>query len=41
LRSSKSALWEIRDLAHKIYGSLPDEHKFIYENHIVNNEKSE
>ncbi|MFL1707177.1 FAD-dependent thymidylate synthase [Campylobacter sp. MOP7] len=41
LRSSKSALWEIRDLAHKIYGTLPDEHKFIYENHIVNNKKSE
>ncbi|WP_172201788.1 FAD-dependent thymidylate synthase [Campylobacter sp. RM16188] len=34
LRSSKSALWEIRDLAHKIYGALPDEHRFIFENHI-------
>lgn len=34
LRSSKSALWEIRDLAHKIYSALPDEHRFIFENHI-------
>lgn len=32
LRSSKSALWEIRDLANLIYQNLPDEHKFIYEN---------
>lgn len=32
LRSSKSALWEIRDLANLIHQNLPDEHKFIYEN---------
>ncbi|BCX80269.1 FAD-dependent thymidylate synthase [Campylobacter sp. 19-13652] len=30
LRSSKSALWEIRDLAHSIYEALPEEHKFIF-----------
>lgn len=34
LRSSKSALWEIRDLAHKIYNALPKEHKFIFKNCI-------
>ncbi|MBP5779010.1 MAG: FAD-dependent thymidylate synthase [Campylobacter sp.] len=32
LRTSKSALWEIRNLANLIYEALPDEHKFICEN---------
>ncbi|ABK82691.1 FAD-dependent thymidylate synthase [Campylobacter fetus] len=35
LRSSKAALWEIRDLANLIYQNLPDEHKFIYENCLI------
>lgn len=30
LRSSKSALWEIRNLANAIYNALPNEHKFIF-----------
>ena len=34
LRSSKSALWEIRNLSLKLYESLPQEHKFIFENHV-------
>lgn len=34
LRTSKSALWEIRDLANLIFKNLPDEHKFIFENCI-------
>ena len=34
LRSSKSALWEIRNLSLKLYESLPQEHKFIFEDHI-------
>ncbi|MDD5787130.1 MAG: thymidylate synthase (FAD), partial [Campylobacter lanienae] len=29
-RSSKSALWEIRNLANAIYNALPNEHKFIF-----------
>ena len=37
LRTSKSALWEIRNLANLIYEALPDEHKFIFEN-CVNKE---
>ena len=32
LRTSKSALWEIRNLANLIYEALPKEHKFIFEN---------
>ena len=32
LRTSKSALWEIRNLANLIYEALPEEHKFIFEN---------
>lgn len=31
LRSAKSALWEIRNLANAIFESLPKEHKFIFE----------
>ena len=39
LRTSKSALWEIRNLANLIYEALPDEHKFIFEN-CLNREQS-
>ncbi len=31
LRSSKAALWEIRDLAKNIYNALPEEHKYLFE----------
>lgn len=31
LRSSKQALWEIRQLAKEIFSALPEEHKFIFE----------
>ena len=30
LRSSKSALWEIQELAHKLYDSLPKEHQYLF-----------
>jgi thymidylate synthase (FAD) len=30
LRSSKSALWEIQNLAHALYDSLPNEHKYLF-----------
>ncbi len=30
LRSSKSALWEIQELAHKLYESLPFEHQYLF-----------
>lgn len=32
LRSSKAALWEIRNLASAIYLSLPEDHKFLFIN---------
>jgi len=35
LRSSKSALWEIRQLALEIYQALPDEHRYIFEDFIT------
>ena len=38
LRSSKSALWEIRNLANAIYDTLPNEHKFIFEKCLPNEE---
>lgn len=31
LRSSKSALWEIRNLARALFESLPSEHRFLFE----------
>jgi len=34
LRSSKAALWEIRDLANKIYLVLPEDHKYLFEDCI-------
>jgi thymidylate synthase (FAD) len=40
LRSDKSALWEIRDLAHAIYNELPLEHRYLFENHIKDHHES-
>ena len=34
LRSSKDALWEIRDLAYELYDTLPEEHRYLYEESI-------
>ena len=34
LRSSKSALWEIRKLAYAIFDALPKDHKYLFENYI-------
>ncbi len=31
LRSAKSALWEIRNLAQAIFDALPDDHKYLFE----------
>jgi len=31
LRSDKAALWEIRDLANAIYNSLPQDHRYLFE----------
>ncbi|EGA3414709.1 thymidylate synthase (FAD), partial [Campylobacter coli] len=31
LRSSKSALWEIRNLANALFEALPQDHQFIFE----------
>ena len=30
LRSDKAALWEIRELAHKLFEALPEEHKYLF-----------
>ncbi len=34
LRTSKSALWEIRDLANMIYNRLPKEHQYLFKDCI-------
>ncbi len=36
LRSDKSALWEIQELAHTIYKALPEEHQYIFKYNIKN-----
>ena len=35
LRSAKSALWEIRDLANELFKCLPDDHKYLFENLVT------
>ena len=35
LRSSKSALWEIRDLAKALYEILPSDHQYLFDDCIV------
>ena len=37
LRTSKSALWEIRNLANEIYNQLPESHKFLYTKLVEDN----
>lgn len=34
LRSSKSALWEIQNLAKAMYDEIPEEHKYLFEDYI-------
>ena len=34
LRSNKSALWEIRKLAHMVFDALPADHRYLFENCI-------
>ena len=35
LRSSKSALWEIQDLANAMYEAIPKEHQYLFEDYIT------
>lgn len=39
LRSSPSALWEIRELANKIFDALPEEYKFLAEDMMYKKEE--
>lgn len=34
LRSSKAALWEIRNLANALYATLPEDHRYLFKNCI-------
>jgi len=34
LRSDKSALWEIRELAHALYEHLPEEHRYLFSDFV-------
>jgi len=36
LRSSKSALWEIRELAKELFEALPKDHKYLFEEFMQN-----
>lgn len=35
LRTSPHALWEIRDLAYGLFDKLPEEHKYLFEDYVV------
>ena len=35
LRTSKSALWEIRELAYNIYKTLPKEHQYLFKDYVL------
>ena len=39
LRSSKSALWEIQNLAKAMYDAIPEEHKYLFEDYINKGDK--
>ncbi len=34
LRSDKSALWEIRNLAHELYNNLPNDHQYLFDDYL-------
>jgi thymidylate synthase (FAD) len=34
LRTDKSALWEIQNLAHAVFEALPEEHKFMFNSFV-------
>lgn len=34
LRSSKDALWEIRNLANALYNALPEDHKYLFSPYV-------
>lgn len=36
LRTSKAALWEIRELAQRLYEALPEQHKYLFEECLYN-----
>jgi len=38
LRSNKAALWEIRKLAYTIYDTLPEDHRYLFENSLYQEE---
>lgn len=38
LRTSKDALWEIRELANNIFNALPEEHKYLYKDYVKDNQ---
>lgn len=41
LRTSKAALWEIRELAYKMYAAIPDSHKFMFVDFVYKEEESD
>lgn len=41
LRTSKAALWEIRDLAYAIYDQIPTEHQYLFTDSLDKNKKPE
>ncbi len=41
LRTNKAALWEIRELAYAIFDSLPEDHKYLFEDSLYQEKTKE
>lgn len=39
LRTNKAALWEIRELAYEVFNKIPDDHKFLFEEFLYDNDE--
>ena len=40
LRTDKSALWEIRNLANAIFEALPSDHKYLFKDSVKTNQEN-
>lgn len=41
LRTDKAAMWEIRELAYAVYNALPEDHKFMLEEFVYEEEDAQ
>ena len=41
LRTNKAALWEIRELAYKVFDSLPSDHKYLFKDYLYKEKEAQ